>query len=90
MHKSIGRAAAVGIVVSVPATLTAALASHAVRPHEIGANDLPMWVAIAPAQTLAAWFGARLAPQLSAANLSRIFAGALAVTGAAMLQSSLH
>ena len=90
MHKSIGRAAAVGIVVSVPATLTAAFASHAVRPLEVGAIDLPMWVAIAPAQALAAWFGARLAPQLSAANLSRIFAGALAVTGAAMLQSSLH
>jgi uncharacterized membrane protein YfcA len=91
MHKSIGRAAAaVGIVVSVPATLTAALASHAVRPLEIGAIDLPMWIAIAPAQALAAWFGARLAPQLSAANLSRIFAGALAVTGAAMLQSSLR
>jgi uncharacterized protein len=90
MHKSIGRAAAVGIVVSVPATLTAALASHAIKPLEVGAIDLPMWVAIAPAQALAAWFGARLAPHLSAANLSRIFAGALAVTGAAMLQSSLH
>jgi len=90
MHKSIGRAAAVGIVVSVPATLTAAFASHAAQPLEIGAIDLPMWAAIAPAQALAAWFGARLAPHLSAANLSRIFAGALAVTGAAMLQSSMR
>jgi uncharacterized membrane protein YfcA len=89
MHKSIGRAAAVGIVVSVPATLTAALASDAIRPLEIGAIDLPMWASIAPAQALAAWFGARLAPRLSAADLSRIFAGALAVTGAAMLNSSI-
>ena len=90
MHKSIGRAAAVGIAVSVPATLTAALASHAIRPLEIGAIDLPMWASIAPAQALAAWFGAKLAPHLSAASLSRVFAGALAVTGAAMLQSSMH
>lgn len=90
MHKSIGRAAAVGIVVSVPATLTAALASVAVRPLEIGAIDLPMWVSIAPAQALAAWFGAGLASRVSAANLSRIFAAALAVTGAAMLQSSMR
>jgi uncharacterized membrane protein YfcA len=90
MHKSIGRAAAAGIVVSIPATLTAAFASHAIRPLEIGAIDLPMWASIAPAQALVAWFGAKLAPYLSAANLSRIFAGALAVTGAAMLQSSFH
>ncbi len=90
MHKSIGRAAAVGIVVSVPATLTAALASNAVQPLEIGAIDLQMWGSIAPAQALAAWFGAGLAPRLSAASLSRIFAGALAVTGAAMLRSSMH
>lgn len=90
MHQSIGRAAAVGIVVSFPATVTAALASHAVQPLEIGSIDLPMWVSIAPAQALAAWFGARLAPHLSAAQLSRIFAGALACTGAAMLQSSIH
>src|SRR5215475_10040065 len=46
MHKSIGRAAAAGVVVSIPATLAAALASHAIRPLEIGAIDLPMWAAI--------------------------------------------
>jgi uncharacterized protein len=89
MHKSIGRAAAVGIVVSIPATLTAALASHAIHPLEIGVIDLPMLASIAPAQALAAWFGAGLAPRLSAANLSRVFAGALAVTGVAMLKSSM-
>jgi uncharacterized membrane protein YfcA len=89
MHKCIGRAAAVGIVVSIPATLTAALASHAVQPLEIGAIDLPMWASIAPAQAIAAWFGARLAPRLSATDLSRIFASALAVTGATMLNSSI-
>jgi uncharacterized membrane protein YfcA len=90
MHKSIGRAAAAGIVVSVPATVTAALASNAINPLEIGVIDLRMLACIAPAQALAAWLGARLAPHLAAENLSRIFAGALAITGAAMLQSSMH
>jgi uncharacterized membrane protein YfcA len=89
MHKSIGRAAAAGIVVSVPATLTAALASNAIHPLEIGAIDLPMLACIAPAQALAAWFGAKLAARVSAAILSRIFARSLAVTGVAMLRSSV-
>lgn len=90
MHKSIGRAAAAGIVVSVPGAVTAALASNAINPLEIGVIDLPMLACIAPAQALAAWLGARLAPHLAAENLSRIFACALAITGAAMLQSSIH
>jgi uncharacterized membrane protein YfcA len=90
MHKSIGRAAAVGIVVSLPATLTAGLASDAFQPLEIGAIDLPMLASIAPTQALGAWFGASFAPSLSAENLSRIFAGALAVTGAAMLRSAMN
>jgi uncharacterized membrane protein YfcA len=89
MHKSIGRAAAAGIVVSVPATLTAALASNAIHPLEIGAIDLPMLACIAPAQALAAWFGAKLATRVSAAQLSRIFACSLAATGVAMLGSSM-
>jgi uncharacterized protein len=90
MHKSIGRAAAVGIVVSLPATLTAALASNAIQPLEIGVIDLPMWASIAPTQALAAWFGARLAPYVSATDLSRIFSGVLVFTGAAMLLSSIR
>ena len=90
MHKSIGRAAAAGIVVSVPATITAALASTAIRPLEIGAIDLPMWAAIAPAQALAAWFGAKLASHIPAIDLSRIFACSLAVTGVAMLASGIR
>jgi uncharacterized membrane protein YfcA len=89
MHKSIGRAAAAGIAVSVPATVTAALASNAVHPLEIGVIDLPMLACIAPAQAVAAWFGARLAASVSAAHLSRIFACSLAVTGVVMLRSSI-
>src|SRR5262249_48394112 len=89
MHKSIGRAAAAGIVVSLPATLTAALASDPVQAHQIGSIDVSMWACIARAQAVAGWFGARLAPYLSAERLSQILALALATTGAAMLRSSL-
>ena len=89
MHKSIGRAAAAGVVVSVPATIAAALASKANHPLELGSIDITMWACIAPAQAAAAWLGARLAPVISAEHLSRIFATVLSVTGVTMLHSSL-
>ena len=89
MHKSIGRAAAAGIVVSLPATLAAALASKSHHAFELGSIDLTMWACIAPAQAVAAWFGARAAPLVSAEHLSRVFAIALTVTGVTMLHSSL-
>jgi uncharacterized membrane protein YfcA len=89
MHKSIGRAAAAGVVVSVPATIAAALASRAHHPLELGSIDLTMWACIAPAQAVAAWLGARLAPHISAAQLSRVFAIALIATGITMLRSSV-
>ena len=89
MHKSIGRAAAAGVVVSVPATIAAALASKANHPMELGSIDITMWACIAPAQAAAAWIGARLAPLMSAEILSRVFATALSVTGVTMLHSSL-
>src|SRR5215471_16410759 len=89
IHKSIGRAAAAGIVVSFPATLAAALASESHHAFELGSIDLTMWACIAPAQAVAAWFGARIAPLISAAHLSRMFAVALSATGITMLYSSL-
>lgn len=89
MHKSIGRAAAAGIAVSLPATLAAALASKSHHAFEVGSIDLTMWACIAPAQAVAAWLGARVAPLVSAEHLSRVFAIALTVTGITMLHSSL-
>jgi uncharacterized membrane protein YfcA len=89
MHKSIGRAAAVGVVVSLPATLVAAFGSTASEAGNLGSINLSMWACIAPAQAVAAWFGARLAQHVAAENLSRLFAGALAATGIVMLRSSL-
>jgi uncharacterized protein len=89
MHKSIGRAAAAGVVVSLPATIVAAFATVASAPTRLGSIDLAVWASIAPAQALAAWFGARLAQGVAADNLSRIMAVALLATGAVMLYSSV-
>jgi uncharacterized membrane protein YfcA len=88
MHRSIGRAAAVGVVVSVPATIVAALGPGPHGATDLGSIDLAIWACIAPTQAVAAWFGARLAHHLSAGNLSRIMGAALLVTGAAMLRSA--
>jgi uncharacterized membrane protein YfcA len=89
MHKSIGRAAAAGVVVSLPATFVAAFASGASAPTQLGSIDLAVWASVAPAQAVAAWFGARLAQRVAADNLSRIMAVALLATGAVMLHSSV-
>jgi len=90
MHKSIGRAAAAGVVVSIPATIVAALASKALQPTQIGSIDYAIWACIAPAQAIAAWFGAGLATRISAERLSRIFAIALAISGFAIVHSALR
>ena len=73
-------------MVSVPATLAAILAYSGT--HDGGIN-WEIWACIAPAQAAAAWVGAQLAQRIGGDQLSRIFAGALALTGAAMLRSSL-
>lgn len=64
MHKSIGRAAATGVIVSIPATLAAATATGAQDATAIGSIDVAIWICIAPAQAAGAWFGARLAPHI--------------------------
>jgi uncharacterized membrane protein YfcA len=89
MHKSIGRAAAVGVVVGLPATIVAALASPSAAPHRLGCIDLALWATIAPAQAGAAWLGARLAQRLTAADLSHVMAAVLLATGIVMLRSTL-
>ena len=89
IHKSIGRAAAAGVAVSVPATVAAALASHSQHAMQLGSIDLTIWACIAPAQSVAAWFGARLATRISAEHLNRLFATALGATGLTMLYSSI-
>jgi uncharacterized membrane protein YfcA len=89
MHKSIGRAAAAGVVVEAPATIVAALAPNLGDAAQLGSINLPIWACIAPAQAAAAWIGAHLAQRTSANVLSRVFALSLAATGILMLRSSL-
>jgi len=87
MHKSVGRAAATGIVVSIPATVVAALATHSSSPTQLGSIDLAIWACIAPVQAAAAWVGAGIAARTSPEALSRIFSVVLAATGLLMLRS---
>jgi uncharacterized protein len=89
MHKSVGRAASVGVVVGVPATIVAALAPGAASAAELGSINLAVWASIAPAQAAAAWFGVRLAQRLAAPDLSRLMAIVLLMTGFTMLRASL-
>ena len=89
MHKSIGRAAAAGVMVGAPATIVAALAPNLGDAAQLGSINLPIWACIAPAQAGAAWIGAHLAQRTSANALSRVFAASLAATGIVMLRSSL-
>ncbi|HXP75208.1 MAG TPA: sulfite exporter TauE/SafE family protein [Stellaceae bacterium] len=89
MHKCVGRAAAVGVVVSVPAVIVAALGPGPHGPTQLGSIDVAAWALIAPTQAAAAWFGARLARHIGGDNLSRVMAAALLATGAVMLRSSL-
>ncbi len=89
MHKSVGRAASVGVVVGLPATIVAALAPGAAHAGELGSINLAVWASIAPAQAAAAWLGVRLAQRLAAPNLSRVMAIVLLMTGFTMLRASL-
>jgi uncharacterized membrane protein YfcA len=58
-------------------------------PTRLGSIDLAVWASIAPTQTIAAWFGARLAQHIGADNLTRIVAAALLATRAIMLYSNI-
>jgi uncharacterized protein len=89
MHKSIGRAAAAGVMVGAPATIVAALAPNPGDAAQLGSINVPIWACIAPTQAAAAWIGAHLAQRTSANALSRLFAVSLAATGILMLRSSL-
>jgi uncharacterized membrane protein YfcA len=73
----------------LPATIVPALASAPSPAADLGSINLSRWGRIAPAQAVAAWFGARLAQRIAADRLSQLFACALVLTGAVMLRSSL-
>jgi uncharacterized membrane protein YfcA len=87
MHKSVGRAAVAGVVVSIPATIVAGFGPGSHGATQLGTIDLAVWACIAPTQAIAAWIGARLARHIDGPQLSRVFGVALVVTGTAMLRS---
>lgn len=89
MHKSVGRAASVGVVVALPATIVAALAPGAESSAELGSINLAIWASIAPTQAAAAWLGVWIAQRTAAADLSRVMAAVLLLTGFTMLRASL-
>lgn len=89
MHRSVGRAASVGVAVALPATIVAAFAPGAESSAELGSINLAVWASIAPAQAAAAWVGVRLAQRTAAADLSRVMAVVLLITGFTMLRASL-
>jgi uncharacterized protein len=89
MHKSIGRAAATGVAVSIPATIIAMLASESRHSTAIGSVDIVLWSCIAPAQAVGAWFGSQFAGKIVAESLSRLMSVVLAFTGITMLYSSI-
>jgi uncharacterized membrane protein YfcA len=89
MHKSVGRAASVGVVIGLPATIVAALAPGAQSAAELGSINIAVWASIAPTQAATAWAGVWLAQRLAAPDLSRVMAVVLFLTGLTMLGASL-
>ncbi|MFT5577462.1 MAG: putative membrane protein YfcA [Paraglaciecola psychrophila] len=87
-HRAVGTAAAFGLLIALPGVLTLLLVGE--RPIDaplgnIGLINLPAFIAIVPLTVLFAPVGARLGAALDQAQLKRIFALVLMLTGARML-----
>ena len=92
MHKAVGTGAALGLWISVPATLGYLLApapDAAALPFTIGYVSLAGFAVIAPVSWLVAPFGARLAHSLDRRRLSAAFGAFLLVVAARMLYRAL-
>lgn len=92
VHRAVGTAAAIGLVVAVPATIgfVAAGWNDQALPHaSVGFVNLLGLVLIAPFTSLTAPLGVRLAHRLSQRALKRAFAFFLFVTAARMIYGLL-
>jgi uncharacterized membrane protein YfcA len=88
IHRAVGTAAGLGLLIGVPGCLSFALSGWGVPgrpPFSAGYVNLLGLVAITPATWLAAPFGARIAHALPRVWLRRAFALFLALTAARML-----
>jgi len=87
IHRAVGTAAAIGIVIAVPGTAAFIYGGLGVAgrpPASLGYVSLIGFALIVPATMLTAPLGARLAHWLAVAGLKRAFAAFLALTSARM------
>jgi len=87
-HKAVGTAAAVGLLISLPAAITMLIIG--VTPSDapfgtFGLVNLVGFVCIVPLTVLFAPIGANIASKLDAQKLKRVFAVVLMITGVRML-----
>jgi len=87
IHRAVGTAAGLGVVISIPATIGFVLSGWSVPgrpPFSLGYVNLAGFVLMAPGTVLAAPFGARLAHSMGRTLLTRAFALFLVVTSLRM------
>lgn len=92
VHKAVGTAAAIGLVIALPATLTMLLLGVAPSDAPVGTLGLVNvigFLCIVPLTVLLAPLGASLAAKLDAAKLKKLFAVVLLLTGLRMLAQRL-
>lgn len=88
IHRAVGTAAAIGLIIAIPGTVGFALAGWGVAglpPASLGYVNVLGFLLVAPMSTLIAPLGARIAHALPQRWLSRAFALFLAATGVRML-----
>lgn len=91
MHRAVGTAAAFGLLIAIPGTLSLIWAGWGradLPPLSLGYVSLPAALAIVPATWLCAPIGARLAHSINQKMLRRAFAVFLALTAVRMLVAS--
>jgi len=87
-HRAVGTAAAVGLIISLPAAITMLIVGQTPNDAPIGTFglvNLVGFVCIVPLTVLFAPIGANLAQRLDAAKLKKVFAAVLMITGIRML-----
>lgn len=87
MHRAIGTAAALGVVISVPAAIgfiVIGWGAGSPLPFSLGFINGPAWICIIPASMLAAPVGARVSHKIPVKPLRRVFAGFMILVAAKM------
>lgn len=87
-HRAVGTAAAVGLIISLPAAITMLIVGQTPTDAPIGTIglvNLVGFVCIVPLTVLFAPIGANLGSKLDAAKLKKVFAAVLMITGIRML-----